>query len=56
MENQYMDTRKAAEKWGVPVEKVRRWCNDPKIGKQIRAEHDRKGSPWRIPVDAEKPL
>lgn len=54
-QKQMMDTQEAAKKWGVTPEKVRRWCNDPEISKQIGAEHDGKGRPWRIPIDAQKP-
>ncbi|MBR5792362.1 MAG: helix-turn-helix domain-containing protein [Ruminiclostridium sp.] len=48
----YMGTKEAAEKWGCKAATVAKWCREGKIPK---AEHDGKGSPWRIPADTERP-
>lgn len=48
----YMGTAEAAEKWMCSQATVAKWCREGKIPK---AEQDKKGSPWRIPTDAEKP-
>lgn len=50
----YMGTAKAAELWGVNQDRVRRWCRIK--GKQFGVEQDKKGSPWRIPVDTPNPF
>lgn len=49
---EYMGTKEAAEKWGYSQAIISQWCRDDKIG---GAEQDRKGSPWRIPANAECP-
>ena len=43
---------KAAERWDVSQATVSKWCRGGKIQD---AEQDAPGSPWRIPIDAEKP-
>ena len=40
-----------AEIWDCKPSQITQWCRDGKIP---GAEQDRKGSPWRIPVDALK--
>lgn len=47
-----MGTKEAAEKWGYSQATVSKWCRERKIKK---AEQDKKGSPWRIPINAECP-
>ena len=48
----YIGTKMASEKWGVSQELVAKWCRERKIP---GAEQDKKGSPWRIPDNAESP-
>ena len=48
---EYMGTKEAAEKWNVSQATIRKWCREEKIP----AEHDADGSPWRIPINAERP-
>lgn len=48
----YMGTREAAKLWGVKQSTVSKWCREKKI---YGAEQDKKGSPWRIPINAECP-
>lgn len=50
---EYMGTKEASEKWGITANTISRWCREGKIKK---AEHDAKGSPWRIPSDATPPI
>ena len=47
-----MGTKEAAKKWGYPQDTISKWCRKGLIE---GAEHDSKGSPWRIPVNAECP-
>lgn len=49
---EYMGTKEAAERWGYPQNTISRWCRQNKVD---GAEQDSKGSPWRIPVNAECP-
>lgn len=47
-----ISTNTFAEKWGCTPDTVRKWCRK----KEIKgAEQDRKGSTWRIPIEAEPP-
>ena len=48
----FVGTKIKAEEWGVSQSQISKWCREGKIP---GAEHDGKGSPWRIPIDAEKP-
>ena len=45
-------TKEAAKRWSVTEDTVRKWCRE---GKVKGATQDKKGSPWHIPRDAEKP-
>lgn len=45
-------TKEAATKWNVSQQIVSKWCREGKIR---GATQDRKGSPWHIPANAEKP-
>lgn len=47
----FMGTKEASEKWGLSQSYISKLC---RIGKIPGAEQDAKGSPWRIPADAEK--
>lgn len=49
----YMGTSKAAEVWGCSQAYVAKLCREGKIK---GAEQDGKGKPWRIPIDAPKPV
>ena len=49
---EFMGTNEASEKWGVKQSTISKWCREGKIE---GAEHDRKGSPWRIPINTESP-
>ena len=49
---EYMGTKEAAEKWGYTQATISNWCRQGIID---NAEQDSKGSPWRIPVNAECP-
>ncbi len=48
----YFGTKALSEIWDVPPSTITKWCREGKIP---GAEQDRKGSPWRIPVDTKKP-
>lgn len=50
---EYMSTTRAAELWGCSRDDVSRLCRT--IGIK-GAEQDRKGTPWRIPVDTPNPF
>ena len=50
---EYMGTREASEKWGVSQNTISGWCREGRI---LKAEQDRKGSPWRIPIDTKRPI
>lgn len=47
-----MGTKEAAEKWGYSQVTIANWCRKGLIA---GAEHDGKGSPWRIPENAQCP-
>ena len=47
-----MGTKMASEKWGYTQETIRNWCIKGLIE---GATHDKKGSPWHIPIDAKCP-
>lgn len=49
----YMGTYRASQKWGCSQATIRKWCNEGKIP---GAEHDKKGSPWRIPENTQCPV
>ncbi len=49
---EYMGTKAASEKWGIPMWKVSKLCRE---GKVPGAEQDDYGRPWRIPANAECP-
>ena len=48
----FIGTKAMAEIWGCNQSQITKWCREGKIS---GAEQDKKGSPWRIPVDALKP-
>ena len=48
----YVGTRVIAELWECTQAQVAKWCREGKIE---GAEQDKYRSPWRIPVDAQKP-
>lgn len=47
-----MGTKQASEKWGYSQGTISNWCKNGLI-KDV--EQDKKGSPWRIPINAECP-
>ena len=47
-----METKQAAEKWGVTQATVSKWCRNNLIS---GATQDKKGSTWHIPVNATPP-
>lgn len=49
---EFMGTKEASEKWNVSQNTVSKWCREKKIP---NAEQDAKGSPWRIPINAQRP-
>lgn len=49
---EFMGTKQAEEKWGYKQATIRQWCFDGLIP---NAEQDKKGSPWRIPINAQCP-
>ena len=49
---EYMGTKQASEKWGYSQSVITKWCREGLIKD---AEQDKKGSPWRIPINAERP-
>ena len=49
---EFMGTKEASRLWGILQEALPRMCRQNKIP---GAEQDSKGSPWRIPRDAERP-
>ncbi len=48
----YVGTKVKAEEWGYSQSTVANWCSKGLIP---GAEQDKKGSPWRIPVNAKCP-
>lgn len=48
-----MGTKEAENQWGIPQNTIARLCREGRIK---GAEQDAKGSPWRIPKDALKPI
>ncbi len=50
----YMSTKEAAEKWGVTVNTISKWCREDKI--IFTAKPKKVGGQWRIPVDARHPI
>lgn len=49
---EFMGAKEASEKWGIPQKAIPKMCRDGRIP---YAEQDAKGSPWRIPINAERP-
>lgn len=49
---EYMGTAKAAEKWGYSKQTISKWC---RTGQVKGAKQDKKGSPWRIPINSQCP-
>lgn len=49
---EYMGTKEAARRWGYTEATIRKWCRDKVIK---TAEHDKEGSPWRIPANEKCP-
>ena len=45
-------TKEMAERCGVSINTVSKWCREGKIP---GATQDKKGSPWHIPRDAKDP-
>ena len=48
----YVGTKVMAELWECKQSQITKWCREEKIE---GAEQDKPGSPWRIPIDAQKP-
>lgn len=40
---EFMGTKEASEKWGIPQQTISKLCRE----KRIEAEQDAPGSPWR---------
>lgn len=54
--SEYMDTKEAAELWGVSSQTVQRWCRENKLKSGTKPCEQRKpGTPWRIRKDAIPP-
>lgn len=49
---EYMGTTEASKQWGYTKATISKWCRDGLIKD---AEQDKKGSPWRIPINATCP-
>lgn len=49
---EYMGTKEAAKKWGYSQATIAKWCREGIIK---TAEHDKAGSPWRIPFNEKCP-
>ena len=49
---EYMGTKEAENQWGYNQTTIQKWCRDGLID---GAEQDKKGSPWRIPINAKCP-
>ena len=47
----YLNTREAAEKWGISVRRVTLLCNQDRVEGAFRF-----GDVWAIPEDAPKPI
>lgn len=47
-----MGTKETAKRLGVTQQTVQIWCREGKIP---GATQDKKGSPWHIPCDAQRP-
>ena len=50
---EFMGTKEASERWGMSQANIAKLCREGKIS---GAEHDKKGSPWRIPINTPKPM
>ncbi len=50
---EFMGTKEASIKWGVPQNTISKKCRERKID---GIEQDSVGSPWRIPIDLECPF
>lgn len=48
---EFMGTKEASEKWGIPQQTISKLCRE----KRIEAEQDAPGSPWRIPINTPRP-
>ncbi len=48
----FMGTKEAAERWNLSQSYITKLCRENVIK---GAEQDAPGSPWRIPIDTEKP-
>lgn len=48
----FIGTKALSEIWECKQSQITKWCREGKIS---GAEQDKKGSPWRIPIDALKP-
>lgn len=49
---EFMGTKEAQDRWGYTKATISKWCRDGLIE---GAEQDKKGSPWRIPINASCP-
>lgn len=49
---EYMGTREASQKWGIPQKTIEKKCRNGEID---GVEQDEVGCPWRIPVNAPRP-
>lgn len=49
---EFMGTKEASEKWEIPQAAISKMCREGKIP---NAEQDSARSPWRIPVNTERP-
>ena len=49
---EFIGTKALSEIWNCKPAQITKWCREGKIS---GAEQDKKGSPWRIPIDALKP-
>ena len=49
---EFMGTKQASEKWGYSQSTISNWCRNGDIKDD---EQDKKGCPWRIPINAECP-
>ena len=49
---EYMGTKEASARWNIPQNSISQMC---RAGKIKGAEQDKPKSPWRIPINTERP-
>ena len=57
---EYMTSKEASERWGIPQRKIAELCREGKVVYvetiTYKAEQDKPGTPWRIPIQIKCPI